>query len=139
MTHKLYLGTTDSFRNKELALAANEDKDSGCDEEEAAMLVRRERQRNSREKKPSNTICPTMDAIGLEVLTTSSKIVQHEKLKRQGTDKGNRKTTYKRNSSKTDFCKAMIAAWGESKSEEETENPKKLLIYVSRLHMTVRL
>ena len=38
---RLHLGTTDSSRNKGLALAVNEQEESKCDEEQAAMLVRR--------------------------------------------------------------------------------------------------
>lgn len=65
MTHELHLGTTESSRNNGLALAAYEQKETECDEEEASMLVRRfdkffrnnryANQRNNREKKPSNT------------------------------------------------------------------------------------
>ena len=40
-THELHLGTTDSSRNKELALTAADQEESECDEDEAAMLVRR--------------------------------------------------------------------------------------------------
>ena len=39
MAHKLHLGTTDSSRNKILALTVNDQEESECDEEEVAMLV----------------------------------------------------------------------------------------------------
>ncbi len=41
MTHELHLGTADNSRNKGLALTANEQEESECDEEETAMLVRK--------------------------------------------------------------------------------------------------
>jgi hypothetical protein len=41
MTHELHLGTVDSSRNKGLALIVNDQEESECDEEEAAMMVRK--------------------------------------------------------------------------------------------------
>ena len=65
MTHELYLGTADSSRNKGLALAANEQEESDCDEEETTMLVRKFKkffrnnrytnQRNNKERGTSNS------------------------------------------------------------------------------------
>ena len=62
MTHKLYLRTTDNYRNKGLTLKAYQQEDLECDEEQAAVLVRRFKnifmknrngtQRNSWNKKP---------------------------------------------------------------------------------------
>ena len=50
MTHELHLGTTDSSRNKGLALAENDHEESETHEEEAALLVRKFKKlfRNSR-------------------------------------------------------------------------------------------
>ena len=59
-----------------------------------------------------------MNATNVEVPITSSKIAQHEKMKRA------RKTgrlPIKGILNKTDFRKAMITAWGEFESEAETE------------------
>ena len=41
MTHELHLGTTDSSRNKGLALTAADQEESECEEEEAAILVQK--------------------------------------------------------------------------------------------------
>ena len=41
MTHELHMGTADSSRNKGLALTTADQEETECDEEEAAMLVRR--------------------------------------------------------------------------------------------------
>ena len=66
MTHELYLGTTDSSRNKGLALAAAEQEESECDEEKAAMLVRKfkkffrssrySNQRNNKERRTKSNL-----------------------------------------------------------------------------------
>ena len=133
MTHELQLGTTDSSRNKGLTLAVNEQEESLCDEEEAAMLVRRFKkffrnngyanQRNNKDKRSANSKsdyechkygntdhfikdCPTW---------------KNEKGKGKARETG--RLPMKGNLNKTDFRKAMIAAWGESESEAETENP----------------
>ena len=65
MTHELHLGTADSYQNKGLALTAADQEESECDEEEAAMLVRKFKkffmnnrytnQRNNKEKRTTNT------------------------------------------------------------------------------------
>ena len=65
MTHKLHLETTDSSRNKGLALAVNEQEELEYDEEEAAMLVQRLKiffrnsryanQRNNKDKRSANS------------------------------------------------------------------------------------
>ena len=65
MTHELHLGIADSSRNKGLALAAANQDESECDEEEAAMLVRKfkkffknsrySNQRNNKERRTTNT------------------------------------------------------------------------------------
>ena len=67
MTYKLHLGTTDSSRNKRLALAAANQNESECDEEEAAMLVRKFKKflRNNRYSNPRNN---------KERITTNTKI-----------------------------------------------------------------
>ena len=65
MTHELHLGTTDNSRNKGLALRAADQEESECDEEEAAMLVRRFKkffrnnrytnERNNKERRSANS------------------------------------------------------------------------------------
>ena len=67
MTHELHLETTDNSRNKgsrNKGLAVNEQEESECDEEEAAMLVRRfkkflrnSRYANQRMKQQRQEIC----------------------------------------------------------------------------------
>ena len=64
---------------------------------------------------------PTLNATNVEVLITSSKIALCGKMKK-ARETGRQQT--KGNFNKTDFCKAMIATWGESESDAETENPK---------------
>ena len=62
----------------------------------------------------------TTNATSVEVLITSSKIAQHGRMKKAGKIG---RLPMKGNLSKIDFRKAMIAAWGESESVVESENP----------------
>ena len=104
MTHELHLGTTDSSRNKGLALAVNDQEESEYDEKEVAMLVRRFKkffrnnryvnQRNNKDKRSANSKSD-YECHKCGVLITSSKIAQHGKRKRA---RENRKTTDKRKS-----------------------------------------
>ena len=65
MTHEFHLGTTDSSPNKGFALIAADQEESECDEEEAAMLVRKFKkffrnsryanQRNNKERRFANS------------------------------------------------------------------------------------
>ena len=126
MTHEVHLGIADSSKNKGLALAANDQEESECDEEEVAMLVSRfekffknnryANQRNNKEKKPSKTKsnhecyrCGSTDHFIKDYPTWKIE-------KCKGTAREIGRQPMKGNPSKTDFCKAMIAAWGESKS-----------------------
>ncbi|XP_057543344.1 uncharacterized protein LOC130821570 [Amaranthus tricolor] len=95
ITHELHLGTTDSSRNNGLALTAADQEESECDEEEAA-----------------NT----------DQFIKDCPMWKNEKGKEKAREIGRLPT--KRNLNKTDFCKAMIAVWGESESDAEIENPE---------------
>ena len=133
MTDELHLKIADSSRNKGLALATNEHEDSECDEEKATMLVRRFKkffgniryanQRYSKQKKPSNT----MSDYGCHWCGSTDHFIKDcptwkiEKGKGMARETGRQPT--KGTPSKTDIRKALIAAWGESEREEETENP----------------
>ena len=65
MTHGLHLETTDSSRNKGLALTVTDQEELECDEEDAAMLVQKFKkffrnskyanQRNNNERKSANS------------------------------------------------------------------------------------
>ena len=130
MTHELHLGTSNSegLKARNLALKAEEPDESEVDEDEAALMVRRFRKMFNRNKKftkgnfkkgsssktdsgchkcgsPDHFIreCPQWD-------TERGK----GKAKEQG--KGTRAPF-----NKTDIRKAMIAAWGDSESDEELE------------------
>ena len=63
---------------------------------------------------------PTTNATSVEVLITSSKTTQHGKMKKA---RETGRLPMKGNLSKTDFRKAMIAAWGEFESEAKIEKP----------------
>ena len=134
MTHELHLGTTDSSRNKGLAPTAADQEESECDGEEAAMLVRKFKkffrnnrytnQRNNKERRTTNTKsnlechkCGSTDHF-----IKDCPIWKNEKVKEKARDTG--RLQNKGNLNKTDFRKAMIAAWGESESDAETENPE---------------
>ena len=129
MTHELHLGTTDSSRNKGLALAAAEQEKSECDEEEAAMLVRKFKQffrnsryanqRNNKERRTKSNL-ERQKCGSTEHFIKDCPMCKNEKGKGKARDYG--KSQSKGNFNKTDFRKAMIAAWGESESDAETEN-----------------
>ena len=134
MTHELHLGTADSSRNKGLALAAAEQDESECDENEAAMLVRKfkkffrsirySNQRNNKERRTTNTKtnleCHKCGST--EHFIKDCPMWKNEKGKGKARDLGRQQN--KGNFNKTDFLKAMIVAWGESESDAETENPE---------------
>ncbi|XP_021757935.1 uncharacterized protein LOC110722970 [Chenopodium quinoa] len=96
MTHKLHLGTSNNEGNKGkgLALKASNPEDFEVDEEEAAMLV-----------------------IRFKIMFNRNNKTRKGKAKEQ--NKSN-KTPF----NKTDIRKAMIAAWGDSESEDEEEQPE---------------
>ena len=133
MTHELHLGTADSSRNKGLALTANDQEESESDEEEAAMLVRKfkkffrnsryNNQRNFKERGTANSKanfechkCGSTDHFIKEC-------PQWKNEKGKGKARETGRQPMKGNFNKADFRKAMIAAWGESESEAETEVP----------------
>ena len=70
MTHELHLGTADNSRNKGLALAANDQEESECDEEE--LLIPK----------------PTINAISVEALIISSKSALNGRTRRAKGRKG---------------------------------------------------
>ena len=124
----------DSSRNKGLALTTADQEESEFDEEEAAMLVRRLKkffrnsryanQRNNKERRSanfkSNLKCHKCGSI--DHFIADCPMWKNEKVK--GKARKTRRLPTQGNLNKTDFRKAMIAAWGESESEAETENPK---------------
>ena len=137
MTHKLHLGTTVSSGNKGLALAVNDQEESECDEQEAAMLVRKVKkffknnryanQRNNKDERSANSMsdykchkCGSTEHFIKDCPTWKNK-------KGKGKGKGKARQTgrlpMKGNLNKIEFRKAMIAAWGKSESEAETEIP----------------
>ena len=130
MTHELHLGTADSSRNKGLALAAGEQDESECDEEEAALLVRKFKkffrnsryanQRNNKERRTKNLECHKCGST--EHFIKDCPTWKNEKGK--GKTRDSRRPLNKENFNKTDFRKAMIAAWGETESENETIVPE---------------
>ena len=134
MTQELHLGTADSSRNKGLALTTAKQEESECDEEEAAMLVRKFKkffrnsrytnQRNKKERRIANTKsnleCHKCGSI--DHFIKDCPRWKNEKGKGKARDTG--KLPSKGNLNKTDLRKAMIAAWGESESDAETENPE---------------
>ena len=151
MTHELHLGTAESSQNKGLALTAADQEESECDEEEAAMLARKFKkffrnnrytnQRNNKERRSANTKsnleCHKRGSTDHFIKDCS--MWKNKKGKRKARETGRLLT--KGNLNKTDFCKAMIAVWGESESDVETENPKKKkqLFYVSWPHTKARM
>ena len=131
MTHELHLGTADSSRNKGLALAAAEQDESECDEEEAALLVRKfknlfrnnrySNQRNNKERRTkSNLQCHKCGST--EHFIKDCQMWKTEKGKWKARD--SRRSLNKENFNKTDFRKAIITAWEETESDDETIVPE---------------
>ena len=124
------MGTADSSRNKGLALAANESDGSETDEEEAAMLVRKFRkffrnsryanQRNNKEKGTANmkTKYECHKCGSVDHFIKDCPQWKNEKGKGKAREAGRQPM---KGNFKTDFRKAMIAAWGNTESEAETE------------------
>ncbi|XP_021754301.1 uncharacterized protein LOC110719605 [Chenopodium quinoa] len=134
ITHELHLGTSNSEgnRGKGLALKAGDQEDSEVDEEEAAMLVRRFKRMFNRNNKSRNfTKKPSTSKTdsgchkygSLEHFIRECPLLDTEK------GKGKVKEQVKSNYNKTPFDKtyirkAMIAAWGDSESEDEEKQPE---------------
>ena len=67
---------------------------------------------------------PTLNATSAKVPSTSSKIALYGKMRREKERQGTQEDYKAKEISTKPTFKAMIAAWGESKSDAETENPK---------------
>ena len=134
MTHELHLGTAHCSYNKGLALTAGDQEESECDEEEAALLVRRfkkffrnsryNNQRKNKERRSANTKSnlECHKCASTEHFIKDCPMWKNEKGKGKAREIGRQPS--KGNFNKTDFHKAMIAAWGESESDAETEIPE---------------
>ncbi|XP_021734867.1 uncharacterized protein LOC110701543 [Chenopodium quinoa] len=131
MTHELHLGVNNEpMRKKGLALKADEEEDSEVDEDEAALIVRRfkkmfKKGRTSRNfgKKTSNPKpdyschkCGSPDHF-----IRDCPLWENDKGKGKAKEQGREKFS-KANYQKSDMRKAMIAAWGDSESEEEDDD-----------------
>ena len=123
MTHELHLETTDSSRNKGLALTTADQDESECDNEEAVMLVRKFKkffsnsrytnQRNNKERRTahikSNLECHKCGST--DNFIKDCPIWKNEK------SKGYRKTTKQRKSQQNqlsqshDSCIGRIREW----------------------------
>ncbi|XP_021728393.1 uncharacterized protein LOC110695472 [Chenopodium quinoa] len=127
MTHELHLGVnSEPMRNKGLTLKADEEEDS----DEAALIVRRfkkmfKKGRTSRNfgKKTSNSKpdyschkCGSPDHF-----IRDCPVWENDKGKGKAKEQGREKFS-KANFQKSDMRKAMIAAWGDSQSEEEDDD-----------------
>ena len=129
----MHLGIADSFKNKGLALTATNQEESECDEEDAAMLVRkskeffrnnifanqRNKERRSANSKPDYECHKRGSA---DHFINDCPTWKNEKGKGKARETG--RLPMKQNLNKIDFRKAMTAAWGESESEAETEIPE---------------
>ncbi|XP_021719011.1 uncharacterized protein LOC110686710 [Chenopodium quinoa] len=130
MTHELHLGVNNEpMRNKGLALKADEEEDSEVDEDEAALIVRRfkkifKKGRTSRNfgKNTSNTkpdySCHKCGSPNHFI--RDCPLWENDKGKGKAKEQGREKFS-KENYQKSDMRKAMIAAWGDSESEEEDD------------------
>ena len=126
LTHELHLGAnTESSKNKSLALKAYESSESENDDIETAMLVRRFRrmlgkrgEKNRRGQPSSREIkcfgCGSKD----HLIRDCPQPKEDEKSKYKGKEQNK---YYKPSFSKEDVRKAMMAAWGNSDSEDEGE------------------
>ncbi|XP_021718849.1 uncharacterized protein LOC110686539 [Chenopodium quinoa] len=120
MTHELHLGVNNEpMGNKGLALKADEEEDSEVDEDEAALIVQRfkkmfKKGRTSRNfgKKTSN---PKPD-YSCHKCGSPDHFIRDCSLWEKFS---------KANYQKSDMRKAMIAAWGDSESEEEDDDQPK--------------
>ncbi|XP_021747445.1 uncharacterized protein LOC110713294 [Chenopodium quinoa] len=134
ITHELHLGLSNSEgnRGKGLALKAGDREDSKVDEEEAAMLVRRFKRMFNRNNKSRNfTKKPSTSKTdsgchkcgSLEHFIRECPLWDTEKGKGKAKEKV--KSNYNKTPfNKTDIRKAMIVAWGDSKSEDEEKQPE---------------
>ncbi|XP_021750214.1 uncharacterized protein LOC110715901 [Chenopodium quinoa] len=134
ITHELHLGTSNSEgnRGKGLALKAGDQEDSEVDEEEAAMLVRRFKRMFNRNNKSRNfTKKPSTSKAdsGCHKCGSLEHFIRECPLWDTEKGKGKAKEQVKNNYNKTpfnktDIRKAMIAAWGDSESEDEEKQPE---------------
>ena len=119
MTQELYLGTADSSRNNGSALVVNDQEESECDEEEAAIFVRKFKkffrnsryanQRNNKERRFANS---KSDYERHNFGSTDHFIKDCPTWKNEngkGKTREIGRLPIKANLNKTDFRKAMIA------------------------------
>ncbi|XP_021717826.1 uncharacterized protein LOC110685579 [Chenopodium quinoa] len=129
MTHELHLSSnTESFRSKSLALKAQNSEESEVDEEEMAMLVRRfkkmmNNRKFDRNKKYTSSRNTTCFKCGSKDHFIKDRPVQDgEKGKTKGKEQSKDSRVYKPYFTKDNVKKAMLAAWGDTDSEEEEED-----------------
>ncbi|XP_021732422.1 uncharacterized protein LOC110699235 [Chenopodium quinoa] len=129
MTHELHLSSnTESSRNKGLALKAEDSKGSEVDEEEMAMLVRkfkkmmnnRKFDRNKKYTSSRNTTC--FKCGSKDHFIKDCPVQDGEKGKTKGKEQSKESRVYKPYFTKDNVKKAMLAAWGDTDSEEEEED-----------------
>ncbi|XP_021734165.1 uncharacterized protein LOC110700891 [Chenopodium quinoa] len=126
LTHELHLGAnSESSKNKSLALKAYESSDSENDDVETAMLVRRfrrmlgKRGEKNRRGQPSSKDFKCYRCGSEEhLLRYCPNPKEDEKANYKGKEQNK---YYKSSFSKEDVRKSMMAAWGNSDSEDEGE------------------
>ncbi|XP_021728203.1 uncharacterized protein LOC110695259 [Chenopodium quinoa] len=129
MTHELHLSSNiESSRNKGLALKAEDSEGSEVDEEEMAMLVRkfkkmmnnRKFDRNKKYTSFRNTTC--FKCGSKDHFIKDCPVQDGEKGKTKGKEQSKESRVYKPYFTKDNVKKAMLAAWGDTDSEEEEED-----------------
>ncbi|XP_021725210.1 uncharacterized protein LOC110692501 [Chenopodium quinoa] len=129
MTHELHLSSNiESSRNKGLALKAGDSEGSEVDEEEMAMLVRkfkkmmknRKFDRNKKYTSSRNTTC--FKCGSKDHFIKDCPVQDGEKGKTKGKEQSKESRVYKPYFTKDNVKKAMLAAWGDTDSEEEEED-----------------
>ncbi|XP_021747709.1 uncharacterized protein LOC110713568 [Chenopodium quinoa] len=124
--HAIVKGT----KEKGLALKAGDQEESEVDEEEVAMLVRwfkRMFNRNNRTRNFTKKSSNSKDDSGCHKCGSLDHFIRECPLWETEKGKGKAKEQNKSNKTpynKADIRKAMIASWGDSKSDDEEEQPK---------------
>ncbi|XP_021732311.1 nucleolar protein of 40 kDa-like [Chenopodium quinoa] len=130
MTHELHLSSNfESSKNKSLALKAQDLEESEADEEEMAILVRKFKRmmnykkfdRNKKFTSSRNTTC--FKCGSKDHFIKYFPQPDGEKGKTKGKEQSKESRVYKPYFTKDNVKKAMLAAWGDSDSEEKEDQP----------------
>ncbi|XP_021747150.1 uncharacterized protein LOC110713000 [Chenopodium quinoa] len=130
MTHELHLSSnTESSRSKSLAIKAQDSEESEVDEEEMAILVRKftkmmnnkKFDRNKKFTSSRNTTCFRCGS--KDHFIKDCPVQDGEKGKTKGKEQSKESKVYNPYFTKENVKKAMLAAWGDTDSKEEEDQP----------------